>query len=346
MLEKPNLQDEQITSCLYNEYGLNILEIRFLPLGADMNTAVYKAVAADALPYFVKLRRGTFDSISVDVPKFLHDAGIKQIIAPIVNRSGQLSSPLGKFNLILFPFIEGHDGWNRDLSDQDWVEFGRALKQIHSAALPPALAERIPSESYSPQWREMVRQFQASVETTSFADPFAAGLAALLKNKRPIVNHLIKRAEELGAALQQQPVKHVLCHSDIHVGNVLISNPDDRLYIVDWDQPILAPKERDLMFIGGGLGGGRLSAEQEETLFYEGYAQTVIDPVALAYYRYERIVQDIAAYCQQLLLTDEGGEDRAEGLRQITSQFLPDAVIGMAYRTERLLPAQLKSYLD
>lgn len=344
MLEKPNLQDEQITSCLYNEYGLNILEIRFLPLGADMNTAVYKAVAADALPYFVKLRRGTFDSISVDVPKFLHDAGIKQIITPIANRSGQLSSPLGEFNLILSPFIDGHGGWNVDLSDQDWVEFGSALKQIHSAALPPALAERIPSESYSPQWREMVRQFQASVETTSFADPFAAGLAALLKDKRPIVNHLIKRAEELGAALQQQPLKQVLCHSDIHVGNVLIN--DHALYIVDWDQPILAPKERDLMFIGGGLGGGRLSAEQEETLFYEGYGQTVINPVTLAYYRYERIVQDIAAYCQQLFLTDEGGEDRAEGLRQITGQFLPGEVIDIAFRTEGLLPTQLQSYLD
>ena len=25
------------------------------------------------------------------------------------------------------------------------------------------------------------------------------------------------------------------------------------IYIVDWDEPIMAPKERDLMFIGGGV---------------------------------------------------------------------------------------------
>ena len=44
-------------------------------------------------------------------------------------------------------------------------------------------------------------------------------------------------------------------------------------------------------------------------LFYQGYGQAAVDQTVLAYYRYERIVQDIAAYCQQLLLTDEGGAD-------------------------------------
>jgi len=35
--------------------------------------------------------------------------------------------------------------------------------------------------------------------------------------------------------------------------------------------------------------------------------QTQIDSIALAYYRYERIIQDIAAYCEQILLTDSSG---------------------------------------
>ncbi len=343
MLEKPDLQDEQIAVCLRDAYGLKIAEINFLPLGADMNTAVYRAVSADGTPYFVKLRRGAFDSMSVDVPKFLHDQSVREIIAPIANRSGQLSSALGGFNLILSPFIEGQGGWDVDLSDQHWVEFGRALKGIHSAALPSILAARIPREKYSSYWRERVKHFQSLIENNIFADPAAAGLAKLLNEKKLVVDHLIQRAEDLGAIVQSQPQNEVLCHSDIHVGNVLVSQ--NALYIVDWDQPILAPKERDLMFIGGGLGGGGHTAEQEEALFYAGYGQTEINPVSLAYYRYERIVQDIVAYCEQLLLTDEGGEDRQQGLRQITSQFLPGAVIDMAYRTERLLPLELQSYL-
>jgi spectinomycin phosphotransferase len=343
MLEKPNVQDEQIATCLRDEYGLNVSEIHFLPLGADMNTAVYRAVTHDGLPYFVKLRRGAFDTISVDVPKFLHEQGIREIIAPIANQSGQLSSSLGEFNVLLSPFIEGHSGWDVNLSDSDWIQFGRALKQIHSAALPSSLAARIPREKYSPYWRERVKGFQEMVQADVFVEPSAAALASLLKDKQRVVNHLIQRAEDLCAVLQSQPQNNVLCHSDIHVGNVLISNMADILYIVDWDQPILAPKERDLMFIGGGLGGGGHTPEQEETLFYQGYGQTEINPVALAYYRYERIVQDISAYCEQLLLTDEGGEDREQGLHQITSQFLPGAVIDMAYRAEKQIPPELRN---
>jgi spectinomycin phosphotransferase len=344
MLERPALSDEKIIACLRDEYGLKVGKIVFLPLGADMNTAVFRAELddTDSTPYFVKLRSGHFDEIAVDVPKFLFDQGISQIIAPMPRRSGQLSAHLEAFNLILYPFVEGQSGWDKNLSDQDWVVFGRTLKAIHTVTLPSALA-RIPQESYSAYWRDMVRQFQTQVEAETFADPVGADLAKLLKAKQSEINHLIKRAEDLGAVLRDQPSKFVLCHSDIHVGNILMSSSSDELYIVDWDQPLLAPKERDLMFIGAGIDGRGEYAEHDEHLFYEGYGQTAVDPVALAYYRYERIVQDIAAYCQQLLLTDEGGEDRPEGLRQLTSQFQPGAAIDMAYRTEKRLPAELQS---
>jgi spectinomycin phosphotransferase len=42
MLEKPDLQDEKIGACLQDEYGLLAVQVAFLPLGADMNTAVYR----------------------------------------------------------------------------------------------------------------------------------------------------------------------------------------------------------------------------------------------------------------------------------------------------------------
>jgi spectinomycin phosphotransferase len=84
-----------------------------------------------------------------------------------------------------------------------------------------------------------------------------------------------------------QRLEYVLCHSDIHAGNILME-ATGALYIVDWDNPILAPKERDLMSIGGGQ-FGNVHTAQEEALFYRGYGQTQIDPVALAYYRYERL---------------------------------------------------------
>src|SRR3990172_4528597 len=104
MLEKPDLQDEEIIACLQDEYGLPVVKVAFLPLGADLNTAVYRVVADDETPYFLKLRRGVFDEISVALPKFLKDQGLAQIIGPLATQTGQLKGNLGAFKVILYPF--------------------------------------------------------------------------------------------------------------------------------------------------------------------------------------------------------------------------------------------------
>ncbi len=64
------------------------------------------------------------------------------------------------------------------------------------------------------------------------------------------IHRLVDGAEQLAQMLQNDSHSCVLCHSDIHAGNVLIDQ-SNAIYIVDWDAPIMAPKERDLMFIGG-----------------------------------------------------------------------------------------------
>jgi len=342
MLEKPDLPDSKIIECLQANYGVIVGLITFLPLGADRDTAVYRAVTESAESYFVKLRSGLFDDMTVAIPKLLHDQGVEQIIPPLPTRSGALFANMDRFRMMLYRFVEGHSGFEVALSDRHWVEFGRALKAVHTAVIPADIKQRLHKETYTARWRERVREFQRQIEDTPFADPVAAELAAFLKAKAHEVSDLVQRAERLAAVLQTRSLPFILCHSDIHVGNLLIE-ANDRLYIVDWDNPILAPKERDLMFVGGGVGVSGQTAEQEELLFYQGYGPTRINLIALAYYRYERIVQDIVAYCEQLLLTDEGGQDRQEGLEQLMSQFDSYGVIEMAYRSEKNLPQELQS---
>jgi spectinomycin phosphotransferase len=334
MLEKPDLQDETVVACLQDEYGLLVVQVAFLPLGADRDTAVYRAVAEDETPYFCKLRRGVFDETSMALPKCLSDQGIVQIIAPLATKAGQLWTNLDAFRLILYPFVEGHDGYEIDLSDRQWVDFGTALKRIHTAAVPPALIRRIQQETYSPQWREIVKTFLERVDDDAFDDPVAVRLAASLKARRDQILDLVGRAERLARALLSRPLEFILCHSDIHAGNILM-DANGAFYIVDWDNPILAPKERDLMFVGGGQMGAGHTPQEEETLFYRGYGQTQIDPTALAYYRYERIIEDIAVFCEQIFLTDEGGKDREQSFLYLASNFVPNGVLEIAYRSDQ-----------
>jgi len=244
--------------------------------------------------------------------------------------------------VILYPFIEGQNGYEVNLSDAQRVEFGAALKKFHTANIPSEITNGISREMFSPRWRETVKLFVKRVENETYKDSVATDLAKFLKIKRDETLELVERAERLASMLQAQPPEFILCHGDIHAWNLLIDT-NGALYMVDWDTLILAPKERDLMFVGGGLGGNGHTLQEEETLFYQGYGQTQINPIAIAYYRYERIIEDIAVYCEQIFLSDEGGEDREQSLEHLKSNYLPGHTIEIAYQSDRILGDDYKS---
>ena len=332
MLEKPELQHDLLKTRLSDAYGLRVTHFAFLPLGADINTAVYRVEAGDdgaqGRAYFLKLRRGPVNEMSVAIPAFLAGQGIRQIIAPIRAGTGQLWSRLEPCTITLYRFVDGVNGYEVDLSEQQWAELGAALKRIHSASLPAWFRRGLPRETFSSCYRDRVSAFQARLPDATFADPIAAELAAILQARAAVVWQLLEGAELLGRLLQGRTQDFRLCHADIHNGNILIGN-DGSLYIVDWDTTLLAPIERDLMFVGSGIGRVGKPA-QERDWFYQGYGRTEIDPAALAYYRCERIVQDIDAFSEQILSTTENSQDRRQGLRYLTSQFQPNGVVEIA----------------
>jgi spectinomycin phosphotransferase len=330
MLTKPAISDEAIGACLRDSFGLHIAQVAFLPLGADVNSAVYRVAADDGARYFLKLRSGMVDEVSVAVAAFLHAQGIGRVMAPIPTTAGGLWARAHGFDWRLYPFFEGRDGFEVGLSKAQWIALGQAMRAVHSAKLPAELADLVPHEAYSPALREIVKAYQQQVEHDQFDDPTAASFAAIWLAKRDEIRALVERAEQLAQALQGRDIELVICHSDLHGGNVLLG-ADDELAIVDWDEPILAPKERDLMFIGGGI-GGIWNDEQEIDWFYQGYGPTAIDPAALAYYRNERIVADLAAYGDQIFGMHGSVEDRQEGARQVAAQFLPGGVVDIAAR--------------
>jgi spectinomycin phosphotransferase len=92
------------------------------------------------------------------------------------------------------------------------------------------------------------------------------------------------------------------------------------------------------MFVGSGLGRAGNQA-REAAWFYQGYGRTEIDPVGLAYYRCERIVQDIDAFCEQILATTEKSQDRSQGLRYLVSQFQPDGLVDIARQSYEAVEA-------
>jgi spectinomycin phosphotransferase len=302
----------------------------FLPLGADFNTAVYRVTATDGTDYFLKLRSGKFLEASVTLPKYLADLGIKQMIPPILTKLGQLYSALGSFKTILYPYVDGHNGVDAKPSDEHWFQFGATIKKLHSVDIPESITNGVPRETFSSKWRETVKAFLIRIESEVFEEPVAVKMALFLKSKISEILKLVERAEALAITIQKQQLDYVLCHADMHGWNLIIDK-ENALYIVDWDTLIFAPKERDLMFVGSGVWESGLTPNEEASLFYKGYGQTEINHDLLAYYRFERIIQDIGDYCEYIFLSDEGGDDRMQCLEHLQSNFRTNGTIERAY---------------
>jgi Ser/Thr protein kinase RdoA (MazF antagonist) len=87
-----------------------------------------------------------------------------------------------------------------------------------------------------------------------------------------IIAALVDRADRMGRELAAEPFPRVLCHTDLHTWNVLV-DAGRRPWIVDWDEAVLAPPERDLMFVvGGGIGHG-LVGPGDTDAFFQGYGR-------------------------------------------------------------------------
>ena len=321
-----------IIECLSTHYVTRVDTLILLPFGADMNATIYKAVAHDGLSYFIKVKRGHQGDVSVAILALLQHLGIQAIIPPIQTIDGNLTQRIGDFTLIVYPFVDGENGFCKNLTDDQWVTLGKVLKQVHEVDVPPAIKDQIRKETYSPKWREALKAIDARIDESLASDEPALKLQALMKEHKAVIHRLINRAESLCQIIQQQLPEFVLCHSDIHGGNVLIDE-NGLLYIVDWDEPIMAPKERDLMFIGGGV-ANVWNHPREKELFYQGYGPTLINKEILSYYRHERIVQDIAEYAQSLLFTSGGGEDRQEMVKHFMDMFEPNGVVDIAFKTD------------
>jgi spectinomycin phosphotransferase len=329
MLEKPDLQDEKIIACLHDSYGLTITNIEFLPLGYDAYAAVYRVIADDGQPYFLKARKDARCEHWVRIPRYLKDQGLEQVVAPLPTTTQELWGTVEHFTLILYPFIEGEVGMEVGLSDSQWTAFGAFLKQLHTTRLPSELMEQLPKEDFVPnrKWTGVVRQLQAEVQHRDYDNPFEKELAAFWRTKHEEIGKIVDRAEQLGRLLQNKPLEFVLCHGDIHTANLLLS-PDEKLWVVDWDQPILAPKERDLMFVVG-------TGAREGELFFRGYGETDVDSLVLAYYRYEWVVQDMGDFAERVFLTPAtGDETKQDSVQGFMARFELGDVVEAAYASD------------
>jgi spectinomycin phosphotransferase len=322
---------DSVVYCLSAHYLINVTSLYQIFSGADANAFIYKAFADDHKKYFVKVKNESIQNKDIFILDFLQTAGISNLIFPIQTKDGKQVQECDGFSYLVYPYIEGQNGFCVPLNGASWVVLGKTLKQIHELKIPSNLKANIRKEEFSPTYRNIVRTFYKDPKLTMTNDVIASNLYHFLLENELLIQRLVNCAEALAQKASLQPLDFVLCHSDIHAGNILIDK-NKTLYIVDWDQPIFAPKERDLMFIGAGV-GNVWNDQDDITAFYQGYGLTDISLTLLSYYRFERIVEDIAEYIHELLIYPKETSNKAELFNHFMNMFSPNGVVDIAFST-------------
>jgi aminoglycoside phosphotransferase (APT) family kinase protein len=142
------------------------------------------------------------------------------------------------------------------------------------------------------------------------------------------IRQLVARTEALGRHRKAQPPAFGVCHCDIHTDNVMVDRAG-RLWIVDWDALLLAPKERDLMFIWQ-----RPRGEHSAAPFWQDMAARR-RPGGTACYRYEWVVQEIGDYGERYAWR-RNRDSQSRGSGGFARLFEP-ATVAQAYAAEREL---------
>jgi len=304
MIEKPEVDEEKIKIVLNQNYSIQVTHIEFLPLGNDATSFSYQVGTQRGHVYFLKLKTQLSNLAGLFVPRFLKDHGLDQVVAPLYTNQQKLFADMDDFALILYPFIPGQEAMKVGLSAAQWMEFGSVVKRIHSTELSSQVSQLVSRETFVPKWSSFARELHGQIKVQNYDHPDQRKLASFWKEKHEIIETLIARAEEIGQQLQKTSLEFVLCHADIHTANILLTQ-ENEMFIVDWDDTLLAPRERDLMFV---LGEDSVQTREEQN-FFDGYGTTNINPLALAYYRYEWCVQEIGDFSQRVFMPKSAWKD-------------------------------------
>jgi len=329
MLEPPDLPSETIVSALEANFGIGVATLAFLPIGNDAASWAFRVEAADGRALFLKVRAGPGEPPGAEVPAYLARRGIPLILAPLATTSGRHHIRTNGFALMLTPWIDARVGAEAGLTAEHWRQLGSVMRRIHGA--PPAreLTGVVRREIFRPTRLEIVEELDALLATNAPGDAPGRALARFVQSRRPVIQSLLERADTLGRQLEGSSSPRVLCHGDLHTWNVLVDR-ERRLWIVDWDEVTLSPKERDLMFVVGGLRPG-LVTEADTAAFLRGYGESTIDPGLLAYYRLAWALQDIGACAEQVYLSPTIGERaRRAAMEGLVALFEPGHIVDLA----------------
>jgi spectinomycin phosphotransferase len=301
----PIIDRAAVVARLRADFGVSVHSISQVSGGQDSEAVVMRAVTVDGAEFAVKVSR------SLGVGGLLASAFLARrvssgIAGPLLARSGQPFSVVDGRRLSVSPWVSGRGAYETGMDAPQWRSFGSVLAEVHDVQLPRAAADQLPTEDYRTPAAASTRVLDERIRAEVRRHPAgsdASPTGALIREWHAAtgsVGAILTHIDDLGDELRACTRPSVICHGDAHIGNVQLSD-DGGIWLLDWDEVVCAPRERDLMFVLGGVLAHAPVSTRQQGWFFEGYGPADIAPVQLAYYRCSWALQDIADYAGRVL---------------------------------------------
>ncbi|MGC4760977.1 phosphotransferase enzyme family protein [Micromonospora trifolii] len=322
----------QVAEQVRTGFGLRLSTMESVAFGADEHARLWLAQTADGGRYAVKLSGGGTPAGLV-VTAYLAEQGVPGIAAPLRAADGLLFVDHDGRRLSVVPWVSDQRALDGPMTGAHWRAYGEVLAAVHAVPVTDELSRLLPAGGAAyPSIVTATRAMAVRLRDPApadLADPLVAELAGVWTAAADRLGVLIREVEGRAVDQRDRPGPAVVCHGDPHLGNLLLG-ADGQVWLVDWDDAVLAPPECDLMFVlGGVLAFAPITAEQQQAVL-AGYGRTDVDPVRLAWFLAVRALDDVSDWTRQALDLDADGADRDRAARIVRGLVSPVGLVSLA----------------
>ncbi len=299
MLTESSIDKSLLKDVIQETFGIGIIDFTLVPKWEAARGYIIES--SNHKSFFLKIYWD--DKIPDSAFRFADDlfarAGIVNIAHPIPTSHGQMRIHIRDFQIALFDWISGRTAEEHKLTETQLERLGELLAKIHQSKT--IIGEYPVRENFAiPFKNRFLAIFDSMSKTTSKSTKYRTRLELFLEPHRQKFMRELETLEKLQRKVKARKLEFVNCHGELSPGNVL-SSDNGEVHLLDWDDPIFAPKEKDLLFFKDNVepvmkGYGAFSKD------------TIIDRDVLEFYGHMWNLGEIADYGGKLLFENHSDE--------------------------------------
>ncbi len=334
MTDRPVPTARELVAWVRDDFGLRLASCERAGGGTDAAASTWRATTDDGARVAVRVTAGR--ATGVWLATMLALRGVRGVPTPWRTADGAAWSVRDGRRLSVASWVSDRAAAPGRMTAGQWRALGHLLAQVHAQPVGDALAV-LPREDLDPTtWVRRARDLPWTIVRQPGADGVTSAVAGALVGALEPLARVADAAERLAGPLADRfagaPPRTVLCHGDPDPTNVLLG--EDDVWLVDWDDALVAPPERDLLLVVGGVLTAAPASAEERGWFAEGYGRLDVDDELVRYLTCARALEQVVSLADVVLDQDADRARREDAARTLRVMLATEGIGRLADATQ------------